>query len=383
MMRYLVPLIAVYLVGGVAFAGMQQAPSPLSTPAPTLEYHSVNKIEHAQPSCIRLAYKVNAQGVPEDVRVWSYYPTPVFGKMATSGLMRWSFKPAMLNGRPTSSGWLFQDFVYGLTQASLVRIFNKIADSASMRLDPVGGLAGLKPDGLPPTIATLHWICRQPMTHGVRVLFAKAPGTGAPVSESAGVMNPAVLIERSDAFDALAGKRVIAHFCVDDKGRISDTVLQSSVRAVKSLDFARLVLEKITFPVLEFGGKAERLCGLKARIDFFDNANGVAGEVKFVHYDSKADGPQPPAFESEKPVRLSLHIPRGTRLPKVAKVELRVCISKEGKVEDPEVVHAEPAKYFNQAALKTVLNWTFARSTHRICDVKESVEFPLGGGRGR
>lgn len=378
-MRCFVPSLVVSLACGVAYAGVEQAPSPLSTPAPTLEYHSVNRIEHAPPSCIRLAYKVNAQGIPEDLRVWSYYPTPVFRKMATSGLLHWTFKPATVNGRPIDSDWLFQDFVYGLTEASIVRIFNKIADSAAMGLDPVGGLAGLKSNEITPSTATLHWICQQPITHGVRVVYAKPPDTEASATESAGEMDPIVAVGHSDALDALAGKAVVVHFCVDDKGRISNTVLHSPVKAMESLSFARLLLERVRFSVLKIGGKAEMLCGLKARINFFGNTKGAAGEVKLVKYSSRDNGPQPPAFKSEKPVRLSLHIPPGTKLPKVAKVDLRFCIGKNGEVEDPKVVDANPAKYFDNAAIETARNWTFARSDHRICDVYQSVEFPLGG----
>jgi TonB family protein len=55
-------------------------------------------------------------------------------------------------------------------------------------------------------------------------------------------------------------------------------------------------------------------------------------------------------------------------------------IEKNGRASRAAVVKADPPKLFDQAALKTVAGWRFARPPQRMCDVYERVKSPLSGG---
>jgi TonB family protein len=139
-------------------------------------------------------------------------------------------------------------------------------------------------------------------------------------------------------------------------------------------------LDATQFTVRKVADSATESCGLTVEADFSGGNSGEVGRLQNMTFENLSDAPPVPKLAAQKSVSISLHIPAGTPLPKVAKVEVRMCIEKNGEVSQASVVHADPPDYFDQAALQTVAGWRFAHPPQRMCDVYQSVEFPLGGG---
>lgn len=369
-----------------ALADPTPAPTPISSPNPSYTVHSINALAHASPSCVRLNFSVTARGTPEHIEVWSHYPTGVFDEVALKGLARWRFKPVEGDAKRVAWQPVFQEFVYDRPSARITRTFLSLGsqlNSFGIGLANVGPPNGLDRNSPNPNLATLIWLCRQPISHGVAVMTPPAltsynhnPSTGHQLD----IVNPAVTVATGLPRPLTSQVVIPIRFCVDSSGVVENTVTNNEHG--NTVETARAALERAAFTPLMIGSKAQELCGLTVNVTLYGPRTAVGrkiGEIELAEYDSNHGGPQPPKFLSERAVKISLHIPAGAILPPVAKVDMRFCINKNGDVENPEVVHAKPPKYFNKAAIQTVSGWRFARSSHRICDVYESVKFPLHG----
>ncbi|MGH8274304.1 MAG: TonB family protein [Gammaproteobacteria bacterium] len=216
--------------------------------------------------------------------------------------------------------------------------------------------------------------------HGVAIAVrsVRAPVAGTVDKISEGKENPIAYVPLSFLRSGSPG-RVKIRFCVGSDGRAHDTVVQDSSPEGVYDEAARRALHEVKFSARKLKGKPVWTCGLVVPVSFLragaeDDKSGKIGSMKFR---ALSGHPSKPKLEEEKPVKLSLHIPSGTKLPAVAKVEVRLCIEKDGSVSRAEVVKADPPKLFDQAAIETVENWRFARSGARMCDVYEWVRFPL------
>lgn len=226
---------------------------------------------------------------------------------------------------------------------------------------------------------TLAWLCRLPLMHGVHIV-ARAPATKPAASKTdnswpdyESVVLPAGILPTNSA----SGHARI-QFCVDVQGRLSNTVVETATPDPLYGYAARRVMEQVNLSAREVSKQPVSTCGLSALVTFSGSAGKQkAGSIGRIG-DVRLSGTTPvPAFKSAKPAKVALHIPVGTKLPPVAKVEVRFCIDKDGSVSEPEVIKATPARYFDQAAIETVKGWRFASSTRRLCDVYQWVKFPL------
>lgn len=287
-----------------------------------------------------------------------------FGQAGIDALSRWRFHPRMVGGKPVATDNLMQMMLFSLSSAG---------KTDQTHMAQVG--------------ATLNWLCRLPLMHGMKIAGSGATGPAAPstfpapdrgyVPEPAydAVVLPAGILP---AGKAAAGHARI-HFCVDAEGRLADTEVEASGPSPLYGRAARRVLEQVHLFPRRVDGKPVTTCGLSVHVAFAGSpaSDGVIGRIDEMR---RAGQTSVPAFKSARPVKLALHIPAGTRLPPVAKVEVRFCIDKDGSVSEPEVARAMPARYFDQAAIKTVRGWRFASPPRRICDVYQWVKFPLSGG---
>lgn len=313
--------------------------------------------------CVRLAFSVGSDGKPKDIRVWSDYHDEkyqqvagMFDQAAINTVSRWRFHPRVLNGRAVSTRGVFQTIVF---------LF--------------GGAEGGPQEAA--ERATLTWFCRQPPMHGVAIFArnSQAPPSATSAGASAGGINPVVYLTPSFAQGAAPG-RVKIRFCIGPEGRVRDTMLRDSSPGGIYDEAARRALERVDFSARKVDGKPVWTCGLTVPVSFSGALGGKLGQIGALSYERLSGRPAEPVLKEEKPVKLSLSIPSGTKLPPVAKVELHFCIEKDGSVSDVTVVHADPPRLFDRAAIETVENWRFGRIPARMCDVYEGVRFPLGGG---
>ncbi len=226
---------------------------------------------------------------------------------------------------------------------------------------------------------TLAWLCAQPLMRKQTIVASQfAEGSnenqnkihGSPL----GQINIAPGMLPGGATPGAARIR----FCVDSKGRIADTVIeQSSPRGFYD-KLAREVLEKSSFFARKIGNTAVLTCGLTVSMRFPGDKRRTVGKIDKMRFMTLTNVSPVPRLKWQKPVKIALSIPVGTRLPRVARVEVRFCIHKNGTVFEPVVIRAEPKRYFDQAALETVKEWQFGLLPKPMCDVYEWTRFPLG-----
>ncbi len=330
-------------------------------------------------SCNRMEFKVDAKGKAQDFHVWAHYLIPnhgyrvgntwlapnKFDRFTMQALSRWRFHPRMKNGEPVPTKHVIRSTSYTSNILSF------------------------------PFFWTLEWLCALPPMHGVHIVaaphaipIAAATAVMAVRAEDGKSINLGpILVSLNPNFlpPEIGSGHVWLQFCVDVSGRVSDVMVRDPKPDLSYIPAARRVLGKIKFPVRRFNGKAVLTCGLRvrARFDAVERKSGnTIGLLGPIFFDTLKETSPEPKLEAEKPVQIPLSIPAGTKLPPVAKVEMRFCIDKDGSVSEPEVVKAIPARYFDQAAIETVKGWRFASPARRLCDVYQWVKFPLpGGGR--
>jgi TonB family protein len=226
---------------------------------------------------------------------------------------------------------------------------------------------------------TLAWLCAQPLMRKQTIVASQfAEGSsenrnkthGSPLGQIN--IAPGMLPERAPPGAA----RI--RFCVDSKGRVADTVIeQSSPRGLYD-KLAREVLGKSGFFARKIGNTAVLTCGLTVSMRFSGDKRGTVGKIGKMRFTVLTNVSPVPRLKRQKSVKIALNIPAGTRLPRVARVEIRFCIRKNGTVFEPIVIRAEPKQYFDQAALETVKEWQFGLLPKPMCDVYEWTRFPLG-----
>ncbi|MGH8128477.1 MAG: TonB family protein, partial [Gammaproteobacteria bacterium] len=327
-------------------------------------------------SCNRIEFKVDAKGKAQDFHVWAHYLMPnrgyhvgniwlapnKFDRFTMQALSRWRFHPHIKNGEPVPTEHVIRSTSYTSNILSF------------------------------PFFRTLEWLCTLPPMHGVHIVVASR---AIPVAAATAVM--AVRAEDGKSIDLgpifvtlnpkflpqkIRRRHVWLQFCVDVSGRVSDVMVRGPKPDLGYVLTARRALEKIKFPVRRLKGKLVLTCGLRvrARFDAVERKPGsTIGLLGPIFFDTLKETLPEPKLETEKPAHISLSIPAGTKLPPVAKVEVRFCIDKDGSVGEPEVIKAIPARYFDQAAIETVKGWRFASPARRLCDVYQWVKFPLSG----
>lgn len=312
--------------------------------------------------CVRLEFSVGDDGKPKNIRVWSDYQDEkydqvagMFDQAAINTVSRWRFHPRVQNGRKVPTQGVFQTIVF------------MISGSGSPRQETAVN-------------ATLTWFCRQPPMHGVAIFARHSQPLPSATNEeiSKDGVNLAVYLTPSFPRGTAQG-HVRIHFCIDLRGRVRDTVVRDASPAGVYDEAARRALEQVGFSARKLDGKPVWTCGLTVPVSFSGAQSGELGQIGALSYETLLGRPAEPVLKEEKPVKLSLSIPAGTKLPPVAKVELRFCIEKDGSVSAATVVHANPPRFFDRAAIETVENWRFRRIPARMCDVYEGVRFPLGG----
>ena len=317
-----------------------------------------------QGACLTLRFTVNKQAHTQNVGVWAYYPSfsKPFAQAAKRALHFWIFFPRKDHGRLVATSNVLQEFVY-------------VRHHASEETDAIAR-------------ADLGWICRQPPMHGVAIIV----GRGIPSATAAGVtvthgvgawrygpLTTVTLPRGVLPAGALPG-RVRVRFCVDTRGRATDTVILSDTSNTAYFEAARRALEAVHFSARQFKRAWILTCGEAVTITFSGRITGYVGKIGTLQFKTLSKRSPEPRLKEAIPAKISLHIPTETSLPPVAHAVVRLCIDKDGTVSQSEVVQADPPRLFNQAALATVRGWRFAKLTHRMCDVYEGVQFPLSSG---
>lgn len=323
--------------------------------------------------CATYLMTVDAKGNTGNVRIWSLFPRNAtrFARAGKVAIKAWVFHPHSVNGKPVS--------VNNFPMVMSYEVKNE--DSKQDENTNLGShISTHYTKHVSNQQATLRWLCSEPPMHGVSIVAASTVGS----AQSADVNGPVMVphpVARIAADSLPAGDKageVRIRFCIDHKGRVADTmVLKSSPHGVYD-EAALRALEATRFNVRKIHDAAIDSCGLMVNVKFSGKSTGEVGKLGDMTFKRLTEASPVPKLVAQKPVRISLSIPAGTPLPKVAKVKLRVCIEKDGKVSEPSVVYADPPEYFDQAALKTIAGWRFATLPQRMCDVYESVQFPLG-----
>lgn len=326
-----------------------------------------------QQMCATYLMTVGADGKPRDVRIWSQFPRSAtqFARAGQKAMKEWTFHPHHVNGKPVATDNVSMVMSYLVHHEDSKRDENSVLGSHIMSHHT---------EHVSAEQATLRWLCSQPPLHGVSITVKRAgnPAQYAWIPSGAILPDPVAWIAAGSLPAGARPGQVRMRFCIDPQGRVADTmVLKSSPHGV--YDQAALqALDATRFTVRKIHGAAVESCGLKVLAKFTGGTDGTVGLLKNLTFDDLKGVAPVPRLVEQKPVRISLSIPAGTPLPKVAKVELRMCIDKDGKVSQPSVVQSDPPQYFDKAALETVSGWRFASPPRRMCDVYQSVQFPLG-----
>ncbi|MGH9436440.1 MAG: TonB family protein [Terriglobia bacterium] len=325
--------------------------------------------------CATYLMTVEADGIPKNVRVWSQFPPNAkqFARAGQAAMEKWKFHAHHIDGRPVATDNVPMVMSYQVSYAESKRDEDSTIGShiPTHHAERVSGEQ-----------ATLRWLCGQPPLHGVSIVAGgtasaaqSAPGEGGGI-----VANPVTRIPADSLPAGAQPGKVRIRFCIDGKGRVANTmVYKSSPRGLYD-EAARRALAATQFTARKIKGSATESCGLIVQANFSGGSSGEVGRLGNMTFDDLSGASPVPKLVAQKSVPVSLHIPAGTPLPKVAKVEVRMCIEKDGAVSQASVVHADPPDYFNQAALQTVAGWRFASPPRRMCDVYQWVQFPLGGG---
>lgn len=241
---------------------------------------------------------------------------------------------------------------------------------------------------------TLNWMCTQPLfvVRPIPILAATPAGRTAPRSPvpatapatltylPAASANPAVILSRR-LLPGPESATVTAKFCIDPKGRLADVVLHG-VKFTDRAASALAVLGTLGFSARTIGKTPVWTCGFTTRIRFFGTPeHGRIGAIERTRFTALSGTPPTPSLRAANPPQIDLSLPRGLlhRLPPVARIEVEFCIRPDGTVENARVVHAEPPRIFNRAALETVRGWRFAAPDAKMCNVYQSVEFKIPG----
>lgn len=324
-------------------------------------------------TCASYVMTVMPNGTPKDVRVWAKFPpdSREFARAGKTALEKWTFHPHMVDGQAVAAHNVFFIMSYLVHDNQSAQAENRVLGSH---------IPGHTTQMISAAQVTLRWLCSQPPLHGVAIVAGgAAPTESAPEHDGGTAANPVVRLP-ADSLPAKARPgNVRIRFCVDDQGRVADTVIfKSSPRGLYD-EAARQALEETRFTARKVNGSASVACGLVVREHFSGVSSGQVGRIEHMTFNNLTGTLPELKIEAEKPVPISLKIPAGTPLPKVAKVEVRMCIEKNGKPSGESVVQADPPQYFDRAALETVSGWRFASRHRRMCDVYQWVRFPLGG----
>ncbi|MDN5863765.1 MAG: energy transducer TonB [Gammaproteobacteria bacterium] len=349
--------------------------------------HKVDKpypFTHGHQVCGRIEFMVNAKGKPESFHVWSHYFLPdnthkieekwldpnFFDLFIMGELAEWKFRPRVVNGKAVPTTHVVLD--YELTSFSVVKINRGKLDE-----DDIEGWAALA------------WLCSLPPMHGVPVVAI--PGTASKPSKSIigfGARDGETMDLGPDHIDlgldllpqTQSTGEIWLELCIDTHGHPRNITVWKHKSNPSYALAARRALEQLKFPALDVSGRTMLACGLHIRFQFEAaprKAGAIIGLIGPANFKVLSEASPVPKLVKQKPVKLSLSIPPGTRLPPEARVKLRLCIEKDGSVSHPVVVKAHPRRLFDQAAIKTVNGWRFEKLPTRMCDVYEWVKFPL------
>ena len=325
-------------------------------------------------TCAGYLFTVTAAGTPEDVTVWSRFPadSEEFARAGQAAIEKWQFHPHTVDGQAVAAHDVFFVMSYLVRDIDSKQDENRVLGShiASHRTQTVSAAQ-----------ESLRWLCSQPPLHGVSVVAESAASASEPAPANPGgfVPDPVVPLPADGLPAAARPGNVHIRFCIDTQGRVADTVVVGSSPHGLYDEAALRALEATPFTVRKIDGGATVACGLMVRAHFTGARSGEIGRIDHVSFHELAGAMPATKLVAQKPARISLHIPAGTPLPKVAKVEVRMCIEKDGTPSGASVVRADPPQYFDAAALETVAGWRFAHRDRRMCDVYQWVRFPLGG----
>lgn len=354
----LIFMLSGFLVGGLAFGRTSLRPTKAPTAGTTRPASLLNKFYPAYPqlvvdhsACVTFRFVVTPQGKAKRIHVWAKFPSHIqpFILSARRALRRYTFRPTLKDGKPV------------LQNALLT--FTWLAP-AGMRMNTAEK-------------NTIYWVCDQQVMHGLKIVAGKL---SHPLKVNRRMVDAVRIAKSSLPHHSPAG-HVRIRFCIDRQGHVADAGILQSVPKGRYTRAALDALAATKFGARSISGKPMPTCGMHVSVYFSGRRTGDVGRISRMKFQILSNKLPVLKVKSEKPVNVTLSIPAGTRLPQVAKVELRLCIGANGVVDQERVVHADPPKYFDKAAVKTVQNWQFAPQGHRICDVYQGIRFPLRGGK--
>ncbi|MGH8307946.1 MAG: TonB family protein [Gammaproteobacteria bacterium] len=325
--------------------------------------------------CATYLLTVDADGTTKNVRIWSQFPRDAtqFARAGQAAMKKWKYHAHHVDGKPVATDNVSMVMSYQVSYAESNQDENSSLGSH---------ISNHHTERVSDEQTTLRWLCSQPPLHGVSIVASGTASAAQSASSERGgiVANPVTRIPADSLPAGARPGKVRIRFCVDEKGRVADTmVVKSSPHGVYD-EAALRALAATQFTTRKIKGSATASCGLVVLAKFSGGSRGEVGRLEHMTFGDLSGASPVPKLVAQKSVPISLHIPAGTPLPKVAKVEVRMCIEKNGAVSQASVVQADPPDYFDQAALQTVAGWRFASPPRRMCDVYQSVQFPLGGG---
>lgn len=321
-------------------------------------------------ACMQFSFAVTPEGKVTDIRLAKSYPAASklehlgFVDSTRTALSQWTFIPPVRNDKPVSVPHVFQTLVYLLSYSP--------PDSRKLKT----------------LHETISWLCDGGLTFVTEpIRIAAAQTANAPAAESSAWSDSDTsphTVQYTLLLDAAQSKKIAVvgksdmktRYCIDTKGRLSNVVLtggdtdaQAAALAVlNTLDFKARTIEKS--PVWT--------CGLHTRVQFYEHARGrFLGTIAPSWFNTLAGHPTTPKFLSSTPPEQQISVPKGAKLPSQANIEVRFCISSDGKPYGLRVMHADPPGIFDRAALETVAGWHFASSRYAVCDIYQDVSFKI------
>lgn len=406
-----------FMVGIVSASSAFAAPRVNNTPVPGSADGSVKALVRIAPiypreaevltdngACLSAQLTLTTSGRVANLEVVGAYPT-------IHHIQKYGYVEAI---RQVINGWRFAAQSKGADFSSTPKVLQKII---FIRVPPE----------TVSSVMALRLVCKQPYLLApkpISILSSSASqqdssesaaeagrkaGAGAVAGISISIPR-AMHITRSWQGD----ENIRAQFCVDPQKRIANVVLKGGTQKGQAVALAALdelpvaaarvqqsasqpqQLSTIIVTAWRTGDESlvQRMeqteskaieagipiwaCGLRVKVRLFAEPKGrTIGLIERTSFGQlSGESNMPPIIATHSPHQ-NLTVPTGAKLPDKARIEVEFCITPGGSPSTAHVVSAKPAKIFDQAALKVVAGWRFARRAHMMCNVYQTVGFKI------
>ncbi len=290
--------------------------------------------------CVDVEFYLDHKGRPTHLQAWASVPNGVFDQAAIQTVATWLFRVTDRQGQLTTAGAvpLFQPIIFSM-YGTTTRAYSII-----------------------------NWICHQPPPRTLVVASGTA-SAGIRILKSKGDKWVDVVRMPDPHHTLLKNGWVDVGFCINAKGRVTDTSITSSSPHGLYDRAALAALKSWSFSGRKNSAWAVKTCGLRYHIPIIGAASLARG----------------PAVINQRPTAIptrDLSLPKG-KIPPKGRVTLQFCIDKEGSVSDATTIKSQAASVFDQTAVQMLQIWKYWPKTVndnpvRSCGIQETVVFKLG-----